>query len=286
MRKVSRGPNPTEHDASPVHSRPWQRLRFADHLVPRPPVSGINVRCRLQHFAIVTYAVAADRLRQLIPPRFMLDSVIIDGKERGLVSAVPFVNVDFTLAAYPFPRLRMGQTDYRTYIIDRLTGERAVWFFGTTLDSWTLPLPRHVWQQPWHHGSLRFDCALDASGSRYQRYRLHTASAGASVELSLTQQEVPEADYPGFADAETALVYLTHPLVGFFHRRRDGHIGAYRVLHDQLRVQPARLVNARFELFTRMGLLSVAEQQYPHSVLMQPINDFIVYLPPTRLEPE
>ena len=286
MRNVSRGTGPAEYNAAPVASRPWQTLRFADHLVPRPPVSGINVRCRLQHFAIVSYAVDANRLRQLIPSRFMLDSIIIDGQERGLVSAVPFVNVDFTLAAYPFPRLRMGQTDYRAYIIDRLTGERAVWFFGTTLDSWALPLPRHLWQQPWHSGRLRFDCQLDATGSRYQRYHLHTLSAGASAELSLTQKNAPPASYPGFPDEETARVYLTHPLVGFFHRRRDGHLGAYRVWHDQLRVEPGHLLSAHFELFVRLGLVSIAEQQYPHSVWMQPINDFTVYLPPTRLEPE
>lgn len=286
MRNATRGPEPVEYNAAPVVSRPWQTLRFADHLVTCPPVSGINVRCRLQHFAIVSYTVDPDDLRRLIPPRFMLDSLMIDGRERGLVSAVPFVNVDFTLAAYPFPRLRMGQTDYRAYVIDRLTGERAVWFFGTTLDSWALPIPRYLWQQPWHRGRLRFDCELDASGSRYARYHLHTASAGASAELSLTQRDQSPGEYPGFPDDETALVYLTHPLVGFFHRRWDGHIGAYRVWHDQLRVEPGRLLNARFGLFVRLGLVPLAEQQRPHSVLMQPINDFTVFLPPTRLESE
>ncbi|CEA04589.1 hypothetical protein BN1049_01633 [Pseudomonas saudimassiliensis] len=286
MQHVTRGPEPAEQNALPVTDRPWQRLRFADHLVPRPPVSGINVRCRLEHFAIVSYAVDPAQLRRLIPPRFMLDTLMIDGRERGLVSAVPFRNVDFTLAAYPCPYLRMGQTDYRAYIIDRLTGERAVWFFGTTLDSWALPIPRHVWQQPWHRGRLRFDCALDPSASRYEHYRLHTAAPEASVELSLTQRDVPPPTYPGFPDEETALVYLTHPLVGFFHRRRDGHLGAYRVWHDQLKVTPGRLLNARFDFFARLGLVSLAEQQHPHSVLMQPINDFTVFLPPTRLEPE
>lgn len=156
----------------------------------------------------------------MIPQRFRLDTIMIDGREQALVSAVPFLNVDFGLAAHPSPRLEMPQVDYRAYIIDEHTGERAVWFFGTTLDSWSLPLPRYVWQQPWHAGRTRFDCRL----------------------------------------------------------------GAYRVWHERLQVHPAELVNARFALFDRLGLVSLARQQQPYSVLVQPINDFTVYLPPTPLE--
>lgn len=284
MRDVTRGPVPTEHDASPVGKQPQQILRFADLWVPRPPVSGINIQCRLKHFAIISYAVDPALLRSMIPERFQLDTVRIEGVERGLVSAVPFLNVDFRLAAYPSPCLEMGQVDYRAYIIDRHTGERAVWFFSTTLDSWTLPVPRHVWQQPWHAGRIRFDCRLAADGEHYPHYHMRTASAWADAELTLRQPADQPARYPGFADEETALFYLTHPLVGFYHRIRDGELGAYRVWHDRLQVRPAQLVNARFALFDRLGLVSHAQQQQPHSVLVQPINDFTVYLPPTHLE--
>lgn len=284
MRDVNRGPAPTEHDAEPVGKRPEQRLRFADLWVPRPPVSGINVQCQLKHFAIVSYVICPTLIRSMIPDRFQLDTVWIDGKEQALVSAVPFLNVNFRLAAHPSPRLEMGQVDYRTYIIDQHTGERAVWFFGTTLDSWTLPLPRLVWQQPWHAGRTRFDCSLDASGQHYRRYHMHTASAWGSAELTLRQAPDQPTRLPGFADEETALFFLTHPLVGFYHRRRDGHLGAYRVWHDRLQVHSAELISARFALFDRLGLVSYAEQQQPHSVLVQPLTDFTVYLPPTRLE--
>src|SRR5690606_12693226 len=148
MHDVERGPAPAERSAVPLARDPGQTLRFADHWVPPTPVSGINVQCRLRHFAIVSYAVDPEPLRGLIPPRFRLDTVRIDGRDRALVSAVPFLNVDFGLAAYPSPTLEMAQVDYRAYVIDQHSGERAVWFLGTTLDSWTLPLPRYLWQQP------------------------------------------------------------------------------------------------------------------------------------------
>lgn len=163
MRDVTRGPAPTEHDARPLGKRPDQLLHYDDLRVPRPPVAGINVQCRLKHFAIISYTVDPALLRPMIPQRFRLDTIMIDGREQALVSAVPFLNVDFGLAAHPSPRLEMPQVDYRAYIIDEHTGERAVWFFGTTLDSWSLPLPRYVWQQPWHAGRTRWWAFISVS---------------------------------------------------------------------------------------------------------------------------
>ena len=95
--------------------------------------------CGLKHFAIITYAVPADRFKGIFPERFELDVVQIDGQEMGLISLVPFIDVDFTSAVFPFPKFTMGKINYRIYIIDTETGERCVWFLGTTLDSWTEP---------------------------------------------------------------------------------------------------------------------------------------------------
>src|SRR5690554_571608 len=83
MHDVERGPAPAERSAVPLARDPGQTLRFADHWVPPTPVSGINVQCRLRHFAIVSYAVDPEPLRGLIPPRFRLDTVRIDGRTAG-----------------------------------------------------------------------------------------------------------------------------------------------------------------------------------------------------------
>jgi len=83
----------------------------------------------------------------------------------------------------------------------------------------------------------------------------------------------------GFPDNESGLVTLTHPLVSFYYRR-DGSLGSYRVWHQQLMLQPAKLIKAKFGLLSRMGLVSAEEQQVPHSVLVAPIVEFTIYLPP------
>ncbi len=258
-----------------------QSLSFSSFLHPRPVPGALDVQCKLQHFGIISYAFDPRRFEGVMPQRFKLDTVIVEGAERGLLSVVPFEDVDFTSAVYPFPKFRMGQTNYRIYIVDTETGEKCVWFLGTTLDSWTRAVPRHVWNLPWHAGRVRFDCQQDAAGT-YARYSMETKAvwAPASVDIVGEGQAVPVL--PGFPDIETGLVFLTHPLRGYYHRR-DGKLGTYHVWHKRLEVSPGRLLRARFALLDRLGLVTTAEQQHPHSVLLEPINVFTIYLPPRVL---
>jgi len=190
--------------------------RMVDYLTDRPEPKSIDVLCGLKHFSIITYAVPAVRFRGIFPDRFQLDTIRVDGQEMGLISVVPFIDVDFTSAVFPFPKFTMGQTNYRIYIVDTKTGERCVWFLGTTLDSWTLVVPRYLWNLPWHAGKVSFDCCYNESTGLYEKYKMETSSNWAKASVELTQSKSDEFDFPGFPDVESALVYLTHPLVGFY----------------------------------------------------------------------
>lgn len=258
-------------------------LIFNDVLYSRPPPSGIDVICRLKHFSIITYAIDPCRFKELIHPRFKLDTIVIDGQEKGLLSVVPFIDVDFTSAVYPFPKFTMGQTNYRIYVIDTQTQEKCVWFLGTTLDSWTLFVPRLLWNLPWYSGKVAFDCEYDQQQKCYLKYRMTTQAEWAPVSLELTQSEKDEIVLPGFPDLETGMVFLTHPLTGFYYRR-DGKLGRYQVWHKQLEVKPGRLKFADFGLLSHLDLVNESEQQSPYSVLIEPLNEFTVYLPPQVLD--
>ena len=254
-------------------------LRLKDFLHDRPEPSGIDALCKLQHFAIITYAVSPERFGGLFPSRFSLETVEIKGIAKGLISVVPFKDVDFTSAVYPFPNFTMGQTNYRIYIVDSYTGERCVWFLGTTLDSWTVAVPRYIWNLPWYSGDVTFQCDLDKATGTYRKYAMKTDADWAPASVELKQTVGSPMKFPGFMDAETALVVLTHPLAGFYHRR-DGKLGTYRVWHKQLMVKPGELISANFGLLSKMHLVTEDEQQEPHSVLLEPINEFTIYLPP------
>jgi hypothetical protein len=261
-----------------------QALRkFESVLIDRPKPKGIDVLCGLENFAIITYAVPAARFDGIFPNRFELDTVEISGQEMGLVSVVPFVDVDFTSAVFPFPNFTMGQTNYRIYIIDKKTKERCVWFLGTTLDSFTLAIPRFLWNLPWYSGKVNFNCKLDASSGLYEKYEMHTESDWAPASVELTQSKQDTLNFPGFPNIESALVYLTHPLAGFYYRR-DGKLGTYRVWHKELSVKPATLMAAEFRLLSNLGIVKESEQQTPYSVLIEPLNEFTIYLPPTIIK--
>lgn len=257
--------------------------KLKDSMTQRPKPKGIDVLCGLKHFAIITYAVPESRFKGMFPDRFQLDVVEINGKNMGLVSVVPFIDIDFTSAVFPFPKFTMGQTNYRIYIIDTETSERCVWFLGTTLDSWTLMIPRYLWNLPWHDGSVHFDCSLNESTGLYEKYHMETSSSWAEASVDLVQSEFDEIAFSGFPDAESALVYLTHPLCGFYYRR-DNKVGTYRVWHKELKVKPAKLKSANFKLLSDLGIVDETEQKTPYSVLIEPINEFTIYLPPTVVE--
>ena len=219
-------------------------------------------------------------MRQYVHPRFELELFPgEDGTEKAWISMVPFEDQDFRFAAMPWPQFKFGQTNYRTYVIDSLTGERMVWFFGTTLDSFSVAIPRFAWKLPWHAGRIRFDCDYDEARNRYRRYTMSTKSKWAPVELELVDSGEAVTNLEGCNDLETALVILTHPLHGVFYRR-DGGLGSYSIWHDRLHLTVGTCKSARIGLFDRLGLVPFSEQSRPHSVLMQSRTEFTIYLPP------
>ena len=255
-------------------------LTFTDEMLTCPPVRGCDVKATLEHFAIISYAVPPDRVSPYVDPLFELDCFPnAQGEPLVWVSMVPFEDQDFRFAAAPWLRFRFGQTNYRTYVIDRSTGRRAVWFFGTTLDSWTVAVPRYFWKLPWHRGRIRFNCDYDASARRYTRYRMTTKSDWAPVELELSDLGTPITALDGFPNLDAGLVALTHPLTGVYHHR-DGRLGTYSIWHDKLHCTAGHVVSARIGLFDRLGLVPYAEQSKPHSVLIQHRTEFTIFLPP------
>ncbi len=69
--------------------------KLKDYLIERPKPQGIDVLCSLKHFAIITYAVPADRFKGIFPERFQLDTVEIGGRDRR-----PRNGADFGCALY------------------------------------------------------------------------------------------------------------------------------------------------------------------------------------------
>ncbi|HEY0602343.1 MAG TPA: DUF2071 domain-containing protein [Herpetosiphonaceae bacterium] len=262
---------------------PRQRLRFNADLLTQPRHRPWDVVTTLRHFAIVTYTLDPERLVPHLHPRFEPDCIQLpDGQQRALLSVVPFHDEAFHFVGAPLIRWSFGQTNYRAYVRDRVTGDRAVWFFGTTLDSASVLIPRYLWKLPWHAGRISFDCHIDPQTQRYTQYRMETRSRWAPAMLDLADSGAPVTALSGFDDLETALVVLTHPLKGYYYRR-DGALGSYTIWHDQLNPTIAQCNDAQFPLLDRLGLVPPADQRAPHSVLLQSETRFSIYLPPRQV---
>jgi hypothetical protein len=109
-----------------------------------------------------------------------------------------------------------------------------------------------------------------------------TVSEWASADVELADTGQPMTELAGFDDFEAAMVKLTHPMIGVFYRR-DGRLGSYSIWHDRLRCTVGELVRARFDLLDRLEVVPFADQNTPHSVLIQPETEFIIQLPPRAL---
>ena len=250
----------------------------------KPPANRLTIQTDLRHFGLITYALPASRLAPHIPTdRFAIAQFEIDGRPMALLSAVPFWDADFHyLRLAPFLKFQFGQTNHRVYVIDKRTGQHAVWFLGTTLGSPLVYGPRWLWRMPWHLARYQVNCRYDPAQGRYQRYDYRVESDWGAAEISLRDTGQPAAEVPGFATQDDWQLILTHPLDGFYYRL-DGGLGSYSVWHELIPLTVGQPQQLYFSLYERLNLLSPTEMQQPHSVFLCPQTRFEVYLPPRRL---
>lgn len=241
------------------------------------------MRSRLGHFALINYALPPERLAPHIPAdRFEIPLFNVGGRKLALMSAVPFLDLDFhSERILPFMKFVFAQTNYRVYVTDRRTGEHAVWFFGTTLGSLSVFLPRWLWKMPWHFARYQLDCRYQARAARYDVFRYAVESRWAPAEIELEDSGEPVTRCEGFSSLEEIKLILTHPVDGYF-QRHDGELGHYSVWHEEMRITQARPKRLYFGLYERMNLLSRQEMARPHSAFLCLEIEFRIHLPPRR----
>ena len=181
----------------------------------RPSARITDVSSTLRDFAITTWDVSAEKLQSFLPNGLTADTFeFSDGRTRAFVSAVTFLNTRFYVHFAPFVRLQCEQTNYRAYI--RRGNERAVWFFGTTLASRFVLLPRHAWQLPWHYATVKR--TSEWTGDALKSLDWTATASGAAERLLVKGTGKPLAKLEGFSSLEQTHHVLAHPLVGYCRR--------------------------------------------------------------------
>lgn len=244
--------------------------------VARRPFRWLNARTTLEGFALVTFDVDPDRLAAVLPRTLEPEARRLDdGRVRGFVSAVSFRDVDFRFAMAPRIRASFFQTNYRAYVRGP-DGRRAVYFFGTTLDSRLASLPRRAWGMPWRAGRTEISAEWSEDG-RCLAYRHVCTGRWGAADVTISGTGRPLERLDGFADVDDAALVLTHPLDGWYARR--GGLRRYTVWHPRIRPEMGVADRARYAVFEELGLVAPAAR--PHSALLQRSVEFDVHLPPT-----
>lgn len=227
---------------------------------------------------MVSYRVPTEALSAVLPNGVEPDVFGFDDDTTGsLVSAVPFLDRDFHFRFCPPVKVSCGQVNYRAYVTFR--GERGVWFFGTSLDSVFVALPRLAWRMPWHRDRIAIQGTW--AGDECASWAFEASGWGqGACRLSATGAPLGRLD--GFRDLDETVEVLTHPMVGWYQRRRGG-LGRYSVWHEMLGVRPCTVEDARFAVFERLGL--VESGAIPHSAVVARTVHFDVHTPPLRVRP-
>jgi hypothetical protein len=242
----------------------------------RNPARLLDVRSTLKHFALINYALPKERLEKYIPlDHFDIPEFQIRGRRLAMMSAVPFLDVDFHFINFPLIKFRFGQTNYRVYVIDKRTGEPCVWFFGTTLGSVVVYAARLAWQIPWHYARFKIECENG-------KWHYATESKWGEAEIEIEDSGEVVSVTEGFESYDQMKLILTQPIDGFFYRLDDA-LGSYSVWHDEMNIRQGRAKNLYFGLYERLGLLSRDEMQKPHSIFLCDAILFDVYLPPRKI---
>jgi hypothetical protein len=236
----------------------------------------------LEHFSIITYAVAHEKLRKLIPSQFDIYPIFLNGKKCGLVSAVTFIDKDFRFKKIlPCNKFSFPQTNYRAYMIDKESGESCAWFFETSLGSLLALIPKTVWKMPWFYSQYKTNFGI--KDGKYISYKVDIFSRTATANIDILESEDMNSIPDGFKSREEAELILTHPVTGYY-LRSDGNLGRYQIWHPKMLIRPGQCSNAYFQIFEELGLLEKEEMKRPYSIFMTNKIEFIIDLPPKNIK--
>jgi len=265
----------------PLHKTSLNPSAILKQRLIRPSPNWLDIHTTLQHFALINYAVPAERLRPHIPHRFDIPQFEINGRNLALLSVVPFLDTDFRyIRLAPWFKFHFPQTNYRVYVIDHQTNQHVVWFFGTTLGSPIVYLARALWRIPWYFG--RYTTHFKQQNGRYTQFTYQTQSTWATAQIELQDTGRPLTLQPGFDTLEQMQLILTHPITGFYYRT-DGRLGSYTIWHKLMDLTLAQPNHLHFSLLERLNVLTKQEMNHPHSIFITPTIPFDIHLPPVKL---
>jgi hypothetical protein len=231
------------------------------------------VRMTLDNVLYISYAVPATELRKLVPEPLQLVTV---GKDLAFISVVILRSTKVRLRLLPFLHFNYNQLNIRTYVIDPVTGQHAVYFLFSGVTSSFISIATRMLGIPWQF----IDLGIDVNS--FEKPDSYLASGNWLGHYYIKSQRllVDSKEPPFFENRKAAVDFLIRPLIGFIGDNR--RLGRFNIQHPDTEPQSWHLTELDFPLF--MDLCMIDDLKNPHSVFFLPTADFSIYLPPKTIK--
>ena len=209
----------------------------------------------LRNLLFINYAVAPERVRQLVPSQFDLETRQDQlGNARAFVSAVPFEVAEIRSSSLPMPGLRFNQINYRAYLVS--PEGAAVYFLALRVGSRMVASSASILNLPVNYEAIGLSVGDETADLHYG-----VESEGLSAYLSL---DVAGQSFEAQSDPAVTSEFISERPVGFI-RSTGGDTYMITVEHPRLDAVRAQVERVRAPMLESLGILDPGEA--PHSVL-------------------
>lgn len=222
----------------------------------------LTIKMDLHNLLYLSYLVPADRLRPLVPSGLTLDSP--EGKV--FISIVAMQCRRVHLSYLQWPNFGYDQLNLRTYVIDPITGNPAVYFFQSGVSSKIIPAATRILGIPWAHISFNLLTERSADGTDFYRA---IGNWNGEIEILMKSSLIKNTQ-------DNIIRHITEPMAGFIGGGKK--LKRIVIEHKVLDVRFLSLSQIKFNLPVDTGLLAAAELDKPDSILIVPQARFSVFI--------
>jgi hypothetical protein len=233
----------------------------------------LSVRMTLQNVFYVSYSLPSKKLQPLVPNALELAAV---GNNMAFISLVALRSARVRVSSFPVIRFNYNQFNIRTYVIDPLSGQPAVYFIKSGVTSKFISMATNTIGIPWQYIGL----TIDLVGSKDTRSAIISGNWLDNFILKV-QADANSSCVPSlFQDRKSAVDYLVRPLIGFAGDCQ--RLVRFTIRHPEVQPESWSLEGLDWPLLKE--LVDVDNIMKPHSVFFLPESDFSIFLPPQRIQ--
>ncbi len=222
----------------------------------------LTIKMDLHNLLYLSYLVPADRLRPLVPSWLTLDSL----ENKVFLSIVAMQCRRVHLSHLQWPSFGYDQLNLRTYVIDPITGNPAVYFFQSGVSSKIIPAATRLLGIPWAHISFNLLTERSADGTDFYRA---IGNWNGEIEILMKSSLIKNTQ-------DNIIRHITEPMAGFIGGGKK--LKRIVIEHKVLDVRFLSLSQIKFNLPVDAGLLAAAELDKPDSILIVPQARFSVFI--------